>query len=69
MASASKVQPTRLQYAAWLGTTWALVMVANNDVYVRNSPLVESDRRITTTGAPELFYNGVSDWLYQGTGF
>lgn len=61
-----KVQRTRLQYAAWLGNTTSLIIVVDNDMYVRQSPSDEEDIRITDSGLPDLVYNGVPDWLYQG---
>lgn len=64
-----KVQRTRLQYATWLGNTSALLIVVDNDMYVKRSPSDESDNRITITGQPDLVYNGVPDWLYQGKQF
>lgn len=62
-----KVQRTRLQYATWLGNTTSLLIVVDNDMYVKQSPSDEEDNRITHTGLPDLLYNGVPDWLYQGT--
>lgn len=61
-----KVQRTRLQYATWLGNTTSLIIVADNDIYIRQSPSDEEDVRITFNGYQNLFYNGVPDWLYQG---
>lgn len=61
-----KVQRTRLQYAAWLGNTTSLVIVVDNNIYLKQSPSDEEDIRITDTGKPDLIYNGVPDWLYQG---
>ena len=61
-----KVQRTRLQHATWLGNTTSLIIVADNDIYLRQSPADEEDLRITNTGYPNLIYNGVPDWLYQG---
>ncbi|SPP81613.1 prolyl endopeptidase FAP isoform X2 [Drosophila guanche] len=60
-----KVQRTRLQYAAWLGNTTTLIFVADNDIFVRQSPSTEEDIRITTSGCENNIYNGVPDWLYQ----
>ncbi|XP_037913635.1 inactive dipeptidyl peptidase 10 isoform X2 [Hermetia illucens] len=60
-----KVQRTRLQCAAWLGNTSALVIVADNDIYLRQSPADEEDIRVTSTGYQNVIYNGVPDWLYQ----
>lgn len=61
-----KVQRTRLQNAKWLGNTTALILVVDNDIFVRQSPSDEEDIRITNTGHPDLIYNGIPDWLYQG---
>lgn len=64
-----KVQRTRLQSAKWLGNTTALILVVDNDIFVRQSPSDEEDIRITSTGHPDLIYNGIPDWLYQGEVF
>lgn len=61
-----KVQRTRLQSAKWLGNTTALILVVDNDIFVRQSPSDEEDVRLTNTGHPDLIYNGIPDWLYQG---
>lgn len=60
-----KVQRTRLQYASWQGNTSSLVIVVDNDIYLRQSPADEEDIRLTKTGVSNLIYNGVPDWLYQ----
>ncbi|XP_037033924.1 dipeptidyl peptidase 4 isoform X2 [Bradysia coprophila] len=60
-----KTQRTRLQYASWLGNTTSLIIVVDNDMYVKQSPSDEEDIRITYSGLPDLVYNGVPDWLYQ----
>uniref|UniRef100_A0A1A9V2A1 Peptidase S9 prolyl oligopeptidase catalytic domain-containing protein n=1 Tax=Glossina austeni TaxID=7395 RepID=A0A1A9V2A1_GLOAU len=60
-----KVQRTRLQYAAWLGNTTSLLIVVDNDIYLRQSPADEEDVRLTHTGYANLIYNGIPDWLYQ----
>ncbi|CAH0556834.1 unnamed protein product [Brassicogethes aeneus] len=60
-----KVQPERLQYARWLGLTTSLLLVFNNDIYLRKSPTDETDTRLTDSGKPDLVYNGIPDWLYQ----
>jgi len=61
-----KVQRTRLQYAGWLGNTTGLVIIAENDIYLKQNPSEEDDIRLTFTGYPDIIYNGVPDWLYQG---
>ncbi|XP_044727006.1 inactive dipeptidyl peptidase 10 [Chrysoperla carnea] len=60
-----KVQPQRLQLASWLGNTSALVIVADNDIYLRTSPSIDDEYRLTFTGKPDVIYNGIPDWLYQ----
>lgn len=42
-------------------------MVFNNDIYLKQSPTDETDTRLTDTGRPDLIYNGIPDWLYQGS--
>lgn len=61
-----KSQRTRLQHAEWLGNSTALIIITDNDIYLRQSPADEEDLRLTHTGVPGLIYNGVADWLYQG---
>lgn len=61
-----KVLQSRLQRASWLGNSTSLLMVADNDIYLRPSPVAEYEVRLTDTGLPGVLYNGVPDWLYQG---
>ncbi|XP_063918050.1 inactive dipeptidyl peptidase 10 isoform X1 [Zophobas morio] len=62
----SKARPETLQYVSWLGNTNnSLLMVYNNDIYLRQSPTDETDTRLTFSGRPEVIYNGIPDWLYQ----
>ncbi|KAK7873601.1 hypothetical protein R5R35_009292 [Gryllus longicercus] len=65
LSDSPKVQPTRLQRATWLGNTTALLLVAENDIFLRTSPVADVDVRLTDTGVPGVVYNGVPDWLYQ----
>jgi len=60
------VQQSRLQHVTWLGNTTALILVAENDSYVRLSPDGGQDFRLTDSGRPGTIYNGIPDWLYQG---
>lgn len=57
----------QMQHAEWLGNSTSLVLVHENDIYIRQSPSDEEDIRLTNTGVPGIIYNGVTDWLYQGT--
>jgi inactive dipeptidyl peptidase 10 len=61
-----KQQTNQMQHAEWLGNSTSLVLVHENDIYLRQSPADEEDIRLTSTGVPGLIYNGVTDWLYQG---
>lgn len=61
----SKLHQTRLQHATWLGNTTTLLMISENDIYLRISPSATEDARLTDTGVPGVVYNGVPDWLYQ----
>lgn len=60
-----KVQRARLQHASWAGNTTAMIIVAENDIYLRQSPSDEEVYRLTFTGEENRVYNGVPDWLYQ----
>ncbi|XP_076291931.1 A-type potassium channel modulatory protein DPP6 isoform X2 [Lasioglossum baleicum] len=60
-----RMQQTRLQHAVWLGNTTGLLMISENDIYVRMGPSASEDARLTDTGVPGVIYNGVPDWLYQ----
>ncbi|XP_023716434.1 inactive dipeptidyl peptidase 10 [Cryptotermes secundus] len=62
---APKVQQSRLQHVSWLGNTTALILVAENDIYLRLSPDGGQDFRLTDSGKPGTIYNGIPDWLYQ----
>lgn len=61
-----KSKRTRMQHAEWLGNSTALIIITENDIYLRQSPADEEDIRLTHTGVPGLIYNGITDWLYQG---
>ncbi|XP_075212470.1 inactive dipeptidyl peptidase 10 isoform X3 [Lycorma delicatula] len=65
LSDSPKVQQTRLQMAKWCGNSTSLVMVAENDIYVRFSPVSTTDHRLTWDGHTGLIYNGIPDWLYQ----
>lgn len=55
-----------MQHAEWLGNSTALIIITENDIYLRQSPADEEDIRLTHSGVPGLIYNGITDWLYQG---
>lgn len=45
----------------------ALVYVLDNDIYYRASGAAETvEQRVTFSGVPGVFYNGVPDWVYEG---
>lgn len=39
----------------------------DNDIYLRPSPSASVEYQITKTGIPGVIYNGVPDWVYEGT--
>jgi dipeptidyl-peptidase-4 len=46
----------------------ALVYVKDNDIYYRSSSSLDADEeQVTYDGEPGIFYNGVPDWVYEGT--
>ena len=56
-----------LQHAAWVpGAEAALVLVHQNDVYLKESPVSPVVTRLTTTGQPHIVFNGITDYLYRG---
>lgn len=66
LKDALKQHRMQMQHAEWLGNSTALVLVHENDIYIRQSPSDEEDIRLTNTGVSGIIYNGVTDWLYQG---
>jgi hypothetical protein len=45
----------------------ALVYVLDNDIYYRSSSYGGAEeKRVTVSGIPGVFYNGVPDWVYEG---
>ena len=66
MVNGSDVKISELQSAEWVGNTNNLILVENNDIYVKYE-MNHSEVRITSTGVPGIIYNGIPDWLYQGT--
>lgn len=63
----SSLDRRRLQYATWVGNTTALIIIIDNDIYLRqNASNIEEDVALTSTGEPSVVYNGIPDWLYQG---
>ncbi|XP_064096888.1 inactive dipeptidyl peptidase 10-like isoform X4 [Macrobrachium nipponense] len=55
-----------LQHATWIpGAEASLVMVHENDVYIKKSPTSPVVIRITNTGEQHTIYNGITDYLYQ----
>lgn len=65
LASAPHTQFQMLQHATFLGDTTSILIVYENDIYLRQSPTDQEDTRLTFTGEPNVVYNGIPDWLYQ----
>lgn len=45
----------------------SLVMVHTYDIYYKTGPKSAQSYRITNTAKPGIIYNGVPDWLYEGS--
>lgn len=56
-----------LRYARWNRVGKGLIYVYENDIYYRNLPDSVEDIRLTTTGQSETIFNGIPDWVYEGT--
>ena len=56
-----------LRYATWNKVGNGLVYVYENDIYYRSSPSAASDTRLTTDGKCDVIFNGIPDWVYEGT--
>lgn len=67
IVNGSDVKISELQSAEWAGNTNNIILVQNNDIYVKYE-INHEEVRITNSGLPGIIYNGVPDWLYQGKG-
>ena len=56
-----------LRYATWNKVGQGLIYVYDNDIYYRSSPSATSDTRLTTDGKRDVIFNGIPDWVYEGT--
>ncbi|KAG7171181.1 Inactive dipeptidyl peptidase 10-like 2 [Homarus americanus] len=62
----SKEGHPELQHVVWVpGAAASLVMVHENDIYVKESPTSPVVSRLTTTGERHKVFNGVTDYLYR----
>jgi hypothetical protein len=55
-----------LQHVVWAPRGNALAFVYRNDIYYKTSAMNSHVYRVTNTGRPEVVFNGVPDWLYEG---
>ena len=57
----------RIPLFKWSPTRNALIYVHKNDIYYQVFFEGGSDtRRITNTGVPDIVFNGIPDWVYEG---
>ena len=56
-----------VQLVRWSPRGHSFVFVIENDIYYRLSPRDPKVYRVTNTGQPGTIFNGVPDWLYEGT--
>lgn len=57
----------RLIHAEWAPRGHALVLVHEYDIYYKPNPRANTTYRVTRDAVPGQTYNGVPDWLYEGT--
>lgn len=55
-----------MQHAQFTPEGNALIMVCNYDIYYRRTPRASETYRVTNDAMPDIIYNGVPDWLYEG---
>ncbi|KAB7505039.1 Dipeptidyl aminopeptidase-like protein 6, partial [Armadillidium nasatum] len=58
-------KPELLQLAQWVPNSEALIMVHENDIYYRRSPIASEVIRLTNTGKRDEIFNGITDHLYR----
>lgn len=63
----SRTDQPPLLYATWAPTTDALAFVSHNDLYYTTGPDLDTMYRITDTGQIGSIFNGIPDWVYEGT--
>ena len=57
-----------LQMAQWSPIGHSLAIVLGNDLYyLEDASSMTQSKRLTTNGATDLLFNGIADWLYEGT--
>lgn len=58
---------TRIQLVKWAPTGHSFVIVHDGDIYYFRNPKQNRTYRITSSAQPGVIYNGIPDWLYEGT--
>lgn len=56
---------TEFQYISWSPTVDGLVFVLENNVFYRDNLLGTDAVQVTTSGEPDVIFNGVPDWVYE----
>ena len=67
MDSSWDEEQAELQYATWSPVGSGLFFVYRNDIYYKPDPKSPKIVRITDTGEEGLVFNGIPDWVYEGT--
>jgi hypothetical protein len=67
LAESGEDEHPLLQQVQWSPKGNALVFVYKNDVFFRPTAISANTIRITSNGEPGVIFNGVPDWLYEGT--
>ena len=56
--------------AQWSPSGHSLAIVVKNDLYYfEDASSMSKVKRITTSGVSDLFFNGITDWLYEGKAY
>lgn len=56
-----------LHYAQFTPKGHSLIMVYNYDIFYRLGPRTFESYRVTDDAIPGVIYNGIPDWLYEGS--
>jgi hypothetical protein len=57
----------RLQLVKWSPVKNSLAFVSRNNIFYKSEAESTTVIKITTDGLPYTLYNGVPDWVYEGT--
>lgn len=56
-----------LELAKWTNQGHGLIAILDHDIYYMTDPTRSISYRVSDTAIPGVLFNGVPDWLYEGT--